>query len=215
MFVSSDGPVAQVMVHHHNVIRAARASGVAHIVALSGLDADPCSPFCYAVSYGYTERLLAGSGCLVSIARASIYSEFFTGFLARARASGQVRLPAADGRISLVSRADVARCLAALAVRPTSGCHDITGPESLDLAAVSALAAREWGTALEYAGITPGGHCAEMAIAGEDPWWVYAYSTMFASIREQRWAAVSDEVRRLTGCSPVPVRETLASRKTA
>jgi NAD(P)H dehydrogenase (quinone) len=93
VFVSSDGPVAQVMVHHHNVIRAARASGVAHIVALSGLDADPCSPFCYAVSYGYTERLLAGSGCLVSIARASIYSEFFTGFLARARASGQVRLP--------------------------------------------------------------------------------------------------------------------------
>ena len=103
VFVSSDGPVAQVMVHHHNVIRAARASGVAHIVALSGLDADPCSPFCYAVSYGYTERLLAESECLVSIARASIYSEFFTGFLSRARASGQVRLPAANGRISLVS----------------------------------------------------------------------------------------------------------------
>ena len=69
VFVSSDGPVAQVMVHHRNVIRAARASGVAHIVALSGLDADPCSPFCYAVSYGYTERLLAESECLVSIAR--------------------------------------------------------------------------------------------------------------------------------------------------
>ena len=130
VFVPGDGPVAQVMAHHHNVIRAARASGVAHIAALSGLDADPCSPFCYAVSYGYTERLLAGSGCLVSIARASIYSEFFTGFLARARASGQVRLPAAGGRISLVSRADVARCLAALAVRPAGGHHDITGPES-------------------------------------------------------------------------------------
>src|SRR5690348_6058477 len=93
VFVSSDGPVAQVMVHHHNVIRAARASGVGHIVALSGLDADPCSPFCYAVSYGYTERLLAESGCLVSIARASIYSEFFTGFLARSRASPSTWLP--------------------------------------------------------------------------------------------------------------------------
>ena len=41
VFVSSDGPGAQVMVHHHNVIRAARASGVAQIVALSSLDADP------------------------------------------------------------------------------------------------------------------------------------------------------------------------------
>ena len=59
VFISSDGPVEQVMVHHRNVIRAASANGVAHIVALSGLDADPSSPFCYAVSYGYTERLLA------------------------------------------------------------------------------------------------------------------------------------------------------------
>jgi NAD(P)H dehydrogenase (quinone) len=203
------------MVHYRNVIRAVRDSGVARNVALSGLDADPSWPFCYAVSYGYTEQPLAESGCPASIARASIYSEFFLGFLARPGTSGQLRLPAADGRISLVSRADVARCLAALAVRPAGGHHDITGPESLDLAAASALAAREWGTALEYVSVTPAEHCAEMAIAGEDPWWMYAYSTMFASIREQRWAAVSDEVRRLTGCSPVSVRETLASCKTA
>lgn len=143
VLVSSDGPVAEVMVHHQNVIRAADDSGVAHIVALSGLDADLSSPFCYAVSYGYTERLLAGSGCSVSIARASIYSEFFLGFLARARASGQLRLPAADGRISLVSRSDVARCLAALALAPASGRHhDVTGPQSLDLAAIAAVGAR-------------------------------------------------------------------------
>lgn len=216
VFVSSDGPVAEVIVHHQNVIRAAGDSGVAHIVALSGLDADLSSPFCYAVSYGSTERLLAESGCSVSIARASIYREFFIGFLARARASGQLRLPASDGRISLVSRGDVARCLAALAVAPASGRHhDITGPESLGLASVAALAAREWGTPLQYVDITPREHCVEMAIAGEDPWWMYAYSTMFASIREQRWAAVSDEVHRLTGRLPTPVHSALARYKTA
>ncbi len=44
---------------------------------------------------------------------------------------------------------------------------------------------------------------------------MYAYSTMFASIREQRWAAASDEVHRLTGCSPTTVHETLASYRTA
>ena len=211
VFVSSDGPVAEVMVHHQNVIRAAGDSGVAHIVALSGLDADLSSPFCYAVSYEYTERLLAGSACSVSIARASIYSEFFLGFLARARASGQLRLPAGDGRISLVSRGDVARCLAALAVAPASGRHhDITGPQSLDLAAIAAAAAREWGTTLDYVDITPGEHCVEMAAAGEDPWWMYAYSSMFASIRGQRWAAVSGEVHRLTARPPTPIRTALA-----
>lgn len=70
------------------MIRAARDSGVARNVALSGLDADPSPPFCYAVSYGSTEQPLAESGCPVSIARASIYGEFFLGWLARSRTSG-------------------------------------------------------------------------------------------------------------------------------
>lgn len=215
VFVSSDGPVAQVIVHHQNVIRAARDSGVAHIVALSGLDTDLSSPFCYAVCYGYTERLLAESGCAVSIARASIYSEFFAGFVARARASGQLRLPAADGRISLVSRRDVARCLAALAVAPATGRrHDITGSQALDLEAIAAAGTRAWGTPLTYVDITPGEHCVEMAAAGEDPWWMYAYSTMFTSIRGQRWAAVSGEVHRLTGRPPTPISTTLARYQT-
>jgi NAD(P)H dehydrogenase (quinone) len=69
VLVPGDGPVAQVMARHHNPVRAARASGVAHVAALSGLDADPCSPFCYAVSYGHTGRLPAGSRCAVPIAR--------------------------------------------------------------------------------------------------------------------------------------------------
>ena len=128
VFVSSDGPVAEVMVHYRNVIRAARDSGVARSVALSGLDADPSSPFCHAISYGYTGQPLAESGCPVSIARASIYSEFFLGLLARSRTSGQLRLPAADGRISLVSRADVELCLAPLVAWPRG---DVARPVAL------------------------------------------------------------------------------------
>lgn len=203
VFVSSDGETHQVLVHHQNVIRAAAQSGVSHIVALSGLDADPGSPFCYAVTYGHTERLLFESGCPVSIARASIYSEFFLDLLAPARVSGQICLPAADGQISFVSRADVGRCLAALAVAAPTGRHqDITGPESLDLAAAARLSGRVWGRPVEYVDSTPAEHRVEMAGDGVDSWWIYAYSTMFDSIRQQRWAAVSDEVARLTGSPP-------------
>jgi NAD(P)H dehydrogenase (quinone) len=202
VLISSDGPAVRVLMHHQNVIEAAAAAGVRHIVALSGLDADLDSPFCYAVSYGYTERMLAESGCGVSVARASIFSEFFLGLLTPARATGEIRLPAADGRISLVSRADVARSLAALAVAEPAGHHDITGPEALDLGAVAALAEESWGRPVRYGALTPAQYRVELARADEDPWWVYAYSTMFDSIREQRWARVSDEVRRLTGRLP-------------
>jgi NAD(P)H dehydrogenase (quinone) len=216
VFVSSDGAAARVALHHHNVVAAAVASGVSHIVALSSLDADLASPFCYAVTNGYTEQLLGESGCPISIARASIYAGFFMRWLTPARASGQIRVPAADGRISLVSRADVGRCLAALAVAaPTGRHHDITGPESLDLATIASLCEREWGMPVEYADLTPAEHRREMARAGEDPWWLYAFSTMFDSVREQRWAPVSDEVLRLTGRPPESVRGLLARHKTA
>jgi uncharacterized protein YbjT (DUF2867 family) len=95
---------------------------VARSVAGSGLDADPSSPFCYAVSYRYTGQPPAESGCPVPTARASLYSEFFLRLLARSRTSGQLRLPA-DGRISLVSRADAELCLAPLVAWPAAMSH--------------------------------------------------------------------------------------------
>jgi NAD(P)H dehydrogenase (quinone) len=212
VFVSSDGEVVHVLRHHENVIQAAADSGVGHIVALSGLDADPGSPFCYAVSYGYTEQLLQGSGCAVSIARASIFTEFFMGFLGRARSSNELRLPAAGGRISLVSRADVGRCLAALAMAaPTGRPHDITGPEALDLATIAALAGRHWGTPVSYVDLAPAEYQVEVARTGLDPWWCYAFSTMFGSVRERRWEGVSGEVLRLTGQPPASFGDMLAS----
>src|SRR5204863_9080357 len=81
VFVSSDGEAVNVLYHHHNVIHAAAAAGVGHFVAMSGLDADTASPFCYAVTYGHTEQMLQQSGCAVTIARTSIFAEFFLRFL--------------------------------------------------------------------------------------------------------------------------------------
>ena len=212
VFISSDGEAAKVLMHHRNVIQAAVDSGVGHIVALSGLDADLASPFCYAVTYAYTEQFLAQSGCAVSLARASIYSEFFlTTWLIPARETGQLRLPAADGRISLVSRSDVARSLAALATAPgPEAHHNITGPHALDLAELSAVAEQEWKTPIEYVELSPTEYRAEIARSGEAAWWGYAYSTMFDSIREQRWAIVTDDVLDLTGHSARTVRDVLA-----
>jgi NAD(P)H dehydrogenase (quinone) len=216
VLVSSDGPVAQVIVHHHNLIRAAAQSGVSHIVALSGVDADLNSPFCYAVSNGYTEQLLHHCGCSVSIARASIYTQFFAAFLARARVDGQLRLPAGDGRVSLVSHSDVARCLVHLASSsPTNQTHNITGPESLDVPALTTIAARAWHTPIIYTPITQAEYGKELAAAGEDPWWTYAYASLFASIRESRWATLSDEVTRLTGRPAVRIEEVLSALDTS
>jgi hypothetical protein len=59
------------------------------------------------------------------------------------------------------------------------------------------------------------GVAAELASTGEDPCWAYAYSSLFDSVREQRWASVSDEVARLTGKPATTVRAVLAEQRSA
>ncbi|RIQ15845.1 NAD(P)H-binding protein [Jiangella rhizosphaerae] len=203
VFVSSDGHAATVMLHHANVVRAAADAGVGHVVALSGLDVDVESPFCYAVTNGHTEHLLAASGCGYSLARASVYTEFFASLVRGARRGDEVRLPAGDARVSLVARADVGRALAALALRPPSNTHhDLTGPAALGVADIVAAV----DPAARYVDVPPAEYVAALLDGGETSWWTHAYATMLESIRRGRWAAVSDEVAALTGRPATPVR---------
>jgi NAD(P)H dehydrogenase (quinone) len=200
VFISSDGDAANVILHHQNVIFAAQVAEVGHVVALSSVDADLASPFCYAVTNGRTEQLLHETKLPFSVARASIYSEFFHyAFIGSAKARAEIRVPAADGRISLVARNDVADALASLALADPTGRHQyITGPVAQDLAAIASQTSASLGSPLKYVDITPAEYLLDMARDGMDPWWAYAFSSMFASIREQRWDVVTDDLQQLT-----------------
>jgi NAD(P)H dehydrogenase (quinone) len=195
VLVSSDGEAELVLQHHLNIAAAAAANGVARVVALSSVDADVDSPFCYARVNALTERAFEESGCAVTAVRASIFTEFFASLVELATVAGELRLPADDGRVSLVAREDVGRCLAALALSPQAGSYDVTGPASVDMAAVAA------GVGASYVPVSEAEFQAHLA-GRESPWWSYAYTSMFASIREQRWDVVSDTVERLTGQPP-------------
>ncbi|MFJ4781302.1 NAD(P)H-binding protein [Streptomyces sp. NPDC088762] len=213
VFISSDGPDARMLLHHRNVVTAAAAEAVGHVAALSSVDADLASPFCYAVVNGLTEGLLQDSGIPYSFARASLYIEFFQPWLTQARATGLLRLPAADGHVSLVARDDVARALAALALgEPTGRHHDITGPESTDLAGIASVMAEVGQSPVTYVDVPADVYCAETAATGLDPWWIYAFSSMFASVREQRWDRVCDDYTRLTGSLPGSLSDALSGK---
>lgn len=196
VLVSSDGPSEKVMHHHLNLIDAAVAAQVDHLVVLSSEDADLESPFCYAVVNALTENAARETGLGLTIVRASLFSEFFLRLVKGAAVKGELRLPAADGRLGLVSRTDVGRCMAAYArTIPTGVVHHLTGPASLDMNEVAAA------SGVRYVPISESEYVEKLA-GREQPWWIYAYASMFASIREQRWARVSNEVERVTGDAP-------------
>jgi NAD(P)H dehydrogenase (quinone) len=184
VFVSSDGEAAKVLTHHRNVLAA--AGGVAHVVALSGLDVAMDSPFCYAYTNGDTERVLRAGDRPYSIARSGLFSEFFLGLVRQVAVDGTVALPAGGARVSLVAREDVARSLAELALgEPLNGHRDVTGPASRTVAEVVAAAG------YAFADATVAEFMATLARLGEEPWWIYAYTSMFQSITQGRWAGVT------------------------
>ncbi len=180
------------MLQHHLNLLVAATLNVSHVVLLSSVDADVDSPFCYARVNGLTEAMLTQDTLSATVVRASIFSEFFDSLVELASVDGELRLPAADGRVAFVRRADAGRVLAACAVAQTPATYDVTGPALQSMDEVAAA------RGLTYVPVSEGEFAAYLATR-ESPWWSYAYTSMFASIREHRWEVVSDTVERLTG----------------
>jgi NAD(P)H dehydrogenase (quinone) len=200
VFISSDGVADAMRRHHAHVVSAAVEAGVGHIVYTSIIDVAPNSVFYYAPLHRETEALLADSGVGVSLARTSIFADYFvSAWVAPALATGTLELPAASGRMSLVSRDDVGRALAVLAIRRAPGIAALTGPEALTAEEICEITQAATGARLRYTALDDRSYRALMARERSPDWLIEAYSTMFESVRAGRFEAVSADIPELTG----------------
>jgi NAD(P)H dehydrogenase (quinone) len=202
VFVGSDGRADRVLAHHRNILAAARGVGLRRVVLLSSQDADPDSPFCYAPVYADTERELAESCAEPVVIRAGLYAEFFGRWVLDAARSGELRLPT-RGAVAPIGRADVARALAEAATSTAFPTATITGPVAFDLDALAALASRLSGSEVQPCLVTADEFRHQLVATGTDPWWSYAFTSMFESIDQGRFAAVTPDFAGLTGQTPV------------
>lgn len=200
VFVSSDGRAEDMARHHRNVVEAVVEAGVGHVVYTSILDLEPDSRFYYSPAHRETEALLAASGVDRCLARTSIFADFFEEtWLAPALAAGELALPIGGAGMSMVSREDVARALAAVARRRWEGVVEVTGPAALTGEECCAAAAGAAGRPLRFAGIGADEYRSGLLADGEPAWLVDAYATMFGSCVEGRFSTVSSDIEELTG----------------
>jgi NAD(P)H dehydrogenase (quinone) len=198
VFIGSDGRADRVLAHHHNILLAANGAGVRRIVLLSSQDADAGSPFCYAPVYADTEHRLGESCPEPVILRAGLYAEFFGRWVLDAARSGELALPMRES-VAPIGRADVASALASAAVGPSPRLATITGPAAFDLDGLAALASRLAGCEVRASAITPDEFRHRLIETGTDPWWSYAFTSMFDSIDQGRFAEVTPDVTAITG----------------
>jgi NAD(P)H dehydrogenase (quinone) len=197
--VSSDGEAHEVLAHHYHLAEAISGAGVRRVVYLSALDASAQSPFCYAVTHARTEQRLASVCTDTAFVRASLFTEFFALWILGA--STELRLPMNDGRVSLVSRIDVADSMVGLIDSDVVGTVRVTGPQSLGLRELAGLSGELLGRVIQPVDI-PLREFRATLVDQFNPWWSYAFASMFESIQLNQWSDVSSAVHEIVQREP-------------
>lgn len=105
--------------------------------------------------------------------------------------SRELALPTA-GLVVPISRAGMAHALAVVAVSAVpKPLATITGPEALDPDALAALASRLGGRDMRSTTFSADEFRHHLIDSGTDPWWSYAFTSMFESIDEGWFAGVT------------------------
>ncbi|MEI4485749.1 SDR family oxidoreductase [Frigidibacter sp. MR17.14] len=152
LLLISGSELGQRAAQHANVITAAKAAGVRHVVYTSLLRADSSTIQPLAEEHAATEALLKASGLDYTILRNGWYTENFTGQIGGVLAGGGVIGSSGQGRIASATRADYAA--AAVAVLTGSDhvgkTYELAGDAAWTLAEYAAEIARQTGRDIAY-----------------------------------------------------------------
>ncbi len=197
-------------VHQHQIfVEAAATAGVGHIVYTSFLAAAPDATFTLARDHWYTEQHIRESGMAWTFLRDSFYLDFFPGIVDE---HGVMRGPAGNGRVGAVARQDVARSAVTVLRDPSPHAertYDMTGPEALSLTDMARIIGEAQGREVTYREETVEEAYASRAHYGAPAWEVDAWVSTYTAIASGELDVVSDNVRALTGRSPMSMADLL------
>lgn len=119
LFVSS-GTLENRVAQHKNVIDAAKANQVKHIVYTSAIKANDKMKFTAGIDHYHTEEYVKASGIPYTILRNTFYAEVVPMLLGDALTTGDLQYPAGDAKVNFASRADMAEALANVLAHPAA-----------------------------------------------------------------------------------------------
>ncbi|MEM6796519.1 MAG: SDR family oxidoreductase [Acidobacteriota bacterium] len=181
-------------------IDAARKAGVEKIVKVSALLADPAAASPNLRMHAAVEQHLKASGLRYTILQPNGFMQTFFWMVAPAiQANGALLCPAGDGRCAMVDVRDVAR---AAWVALTQDGHDgntyrLTGPESLDMAALAERFSRVFGKPVGYMNVPPEPMMQEMRQMGVPENSVQHVAEVFRLIQEDQLSFTTSALEEL------------------
>jgi uncharacterized protein YbjT (DUF2867 family) len=183
---------------HRSFVDAAAHVGVGLLAYLSIVNPSPAAAFHHSRSHEATERMIAESGVPFAFLRMNLFLDDLPLWF---DADGVCRGPGGDGRVSLVSREDVAAVSAAVLARPgyEGQALDLTGEESHSLGELAALCSDVLDRPFRY---EPGPREAWLRsriAAGVAPWDAESGAGSYEALLRGEFDVTSKVVREITG----------------
>jgi len=194
------------------VIEKAKAKGIGRIILNSALGADQNEQSPLRI----VERVLMQSGVPYTIVRPNFFMEnFSTGFIApMIKHQRGIFLAAGDGKTSFISTRDIAAVIAvAFAEKHAGKEYNLTGPEAIDHAQAAKLISEAMGQEIVYHALPEEAMLKGARDNGMPESAVQYLGALYSAVRDGYCAAVTDDVKHVTGQNPVSFRAFVEANK--
>ena len=209
LFISGS-EAGQRVPQHTNVVEAATAAGVGHLVCTSATRADD-TPLVLAPEHKVTEELIRASGIPATVLRNNWYTENYAGEVGQAAGSGVLLGSAGEGRVASASRQDYAD--AAVAVLTGEGhegaVYELGGDVAWTMPDLAAAIAEITGRPVQYRDVSQAEHVAALVAAGLDEGTAGFVAALDHNIAEGALGEVTGDLHRLIGRPTTPLVEGL------
>lgn len=187
-----------------DLVDAAVAAGVKHIVKLSQFAADLHSPVRYLRYHAAVEQRIIGSGINYTFLRPNLFMQGLLLFSDTIIHQGKFFAPAGEAKISLVDIRDIAAVAYQALTQPghENKSYDITGPQALTHGEIASLLSEVTGKTISYIDVTPDDMRRALASLSFPKWQAEGLLEDYAHYSRGEAALISNDVKRVTGNEP-------------
>jgi len=211
-FISSSALGDERMLHHGNIVKAAKTAKVGHIFYTSVIKPAAAAKFAASPGHFQTEALIRDSGIPWTFFRNNLYLDLVPLMFGDALASGKLVNNGGDGRIGFVARQDIASGLAAALTGEGHANHAyaITAQAPYSLAEVAQALGKASGKTVAYEAVSSQQLRDAMTAKAVPPPIVEMSVALGDAVRAGEFDAGSEDLATLMGSTPMTLGQFLA-----
>ena len=205
LFISTSALGEERMLHHRNVVEAARRASVGHIVYTSVIKPSASAKFGASPGHFHTEALIRESGIPHTFFRNNLYLDIIPFIFGGATLTGWLTHSAGPGRIGFVAREDIAEGLAAAltAARPNPVYAITVNRDAYGLEEVAVALGKSAGKSVRYNSVSSDEFRRVLEGAGLPPAGVAMGVAMGEAVRAGEFDESSPDLEKLLGRAPI------------